>query len=427
MRVFSMGHIFISYSHKDSSYVHKLVDALEEEGFEVWIDDRIHYGSEWPKVVTRNLDASDGVIVVLSNNSFESDMVQNEVTRARDKKKPIFPLLLEGDNWLIVQAKQFVDVRDESIPTEKFYRRLEEITQRKDKKAEREAAEKAAQEKARLEAEEQARQKAAKEKVEREAAEKAARERAEREESERIAKEKTEREVAGKAAREKGENDARLEAEEQARQKAAKEKAEHDFTETVAFEEARRKVARRAALVKNISNSFATLKLNSSTAIYALKLTGIIGLFFLLLWLGTWFLPKFNSFLPTLTETPTKKLTAQLTSTYSPVPPTRTLIPSATLTKSHTPTKTLTPTLASTVTYTPTAPFLTYCTWQEKSYTQDFKNFQYEASCNDVICSVTQITNYKNGTYETFYRGLWSRFTVNQRLQDGEYGKCFIK
>jgi formylglycine-generating enzyme required for sulfatase activity len=125
-----MGHIFISYSHKDKDYVHRLQDALQTEGFEVWIDDRIHYGSEWPKVVTRNLDISDGVIVVLSNNSYESDMVQNEVTRAREKHKPIFPLLLDGENWLIVQAKQFVDVRDGSLPTQSFYERLVSITPR---------------------------------------------------------------------------------------------------------------------------------------------------------------------------------------------------------------------------------------------------------------------------------------------------------
>jgi formylglycine-generating enzyme required for sulfatase activity len=128
-----MGHIFISYSHKDSSYVHKLAEALEKEGFEIWIDDRIHYGSEWPKVVTRNLDVSNGVIVVLSNNSNESDMVQNEVARAREKKKPIFPLLLDGENWLIVQAKQFVDVRDGSLPSEKFYERLALVAPRNKK------------------------------------------------------------------------------------------------------------------------------------------------------------------------------------------------------------------------------------------------------------------------------------------------------
>jgi hypothetical protein len=126
-----MGHIFISYSHKDKEYVHKLEKTLQNEGFEVWIDDRIHYGSEWPKVVERNLDASDGIVIVLSKNSHESDMVQNEVTRARDKKIPIFPLLLDGDNWLIVQTSQYVDVKDYSLPTEKFYKQLAKITPRK--------------------------------------------------------------------------------------------------------------------------------------------------------------------------------------------------------------------------------------------------------------------------------------------------------
>lgn len=46
-----MGHIFISYSHKDLSYIHKLAEALVNEGFEVWIDDRIDYGDEWPMVI----------------------------------------------------------------------------------------------------------------------------------------------------------------------------------------------------------------------------------------------------------------------------------------------------------------------------------------------------------------------------------------
>jgi len=125
-----MGHIFISYSHKDKSYVHKLQETLQNEGFDAWIDDRIDYGDEWLKVIQKHLDECDAFIVVMSTNSSESDMVQNEVTRAREKKRPIFPLLLEGDNWLIVQAKQFVDVRNKSLPTEKFYKRLEFVTPR---------------------------------------------------------------------------------------------------------------------------------------------------------------------------------------------------------------------------------------------------------------------------------------------------------
>ena len=39
-----MGHIFISYSHKDKKYVENLEKKLLDEGFDVWIDHRIDYG-----------------------------------------------------------------------------------------------------------------------------------------------------------------------------------------------------------------------------------------------------------------------------------------------------------------------------------------------------------------------------------------------
>jgi formylglycine-generating enzyme required for sulfatase activity len=125
-----MGHIFISYSHQDKVYVHKLQETLRNEGFDAWIDDRIDYGEEWLKVIEEHLDGCDAFILVMSNNSRKSEMVQNEVTRAREKKKNIFPVMLDGENWLIVQAKQFVDVRDGSLPPEKFYERLEAVASR---------------------------------------------------------------------------------------------------------------------------------------------------------------------------------------------------------------------------------------------------------------------------------------------------------
>lgn len=122
-----MGQIFISYSHKDKLYVHKLTEALQRDGFDVWIDDRIDYGAHWPKVIQSQLDACDAFIVVVSENSFDSEWVQNEVARAKRKAKPFFPLLLSGDPWLSVEVTQWVDVRDGSLPTEKFYERLSSL------------------------------------------------------------------------------------------------------------------------------------------------------------------------------------------------------------------------------------------------------------------------------------------------------------
>ena len=142
----SMSHIFISYSHTDKDYVHKLQEALQNEGFEVWIDDRIDYGTVWPKVIQNQLDTSDALILVMSPRSFESFWVQNELERAREDGIPIFPLLLEGRQWLSVQTLQYADVRDKSLPPEKFYKQLEEVTPRK--KVERGAYAKPVQDKA---------------------------------------------------------------------------------------------------------------------------------------------------------------------------------------------------------------------------------------------------------------------------------------
>ena len=44
-----MSQIFISYSHKDKEYVHKLQLALTERGIHAWIDDRIDYDTDWPE------------------------------------------------------------------------------------------------------------------------------------------------------------------------------------------------------------------------------------------------------------------------------------------------------------------------------------------------------------------------------------------
>ena len=125
-----MSHIFISYSHKDKEYIEKLEKKLIEEGFDVWVDHRIDYGSQWPKEIQRQLDACAAFIVVVSDNSFESKWVQNEVARADRKNKPFFPLLLQGDAWLTIEASQYVDVNDKSLPPKKFYTLLETVVPR---------------------------------------------------------------------------------------------------------------------------------------------------------------------------------------------------------------------------------------------------------------------------------------------------------
>jgi hypothetical protein len=64
---------------------------------------------------------------VVSENSSESRWVQNEVTRAERKGKPIFPLLLDGEPWIAIEATQYVDVQGGKLPASKFYGQLSKV------------------------------------------------------------------------------------------------------------------------------------------------------------------------------------------------------------------------------------------------------------------------------------------------------------
>ena len=123
-----MGHIFISYSHKDTTYAHGLADHLRNMGFDAWMDERLDYGSQWPHEIQRQLDACDAFLLIMTPRSFASDWVQSELQRAKRKLKPIFPLLLEGhEPWLSVESTQYYDVRGGVYPDEKFYSAIKRV------------------------------------------------------------------------------------------------------------------------------------------------------------------------------------------------------------------------------------------------------------------------------------------------------------
>ena len=122
-----MGHIFISYSHKDMDYAYRLTETLQASGFQTWIDTRLDYGSQWPREIQKRLDSCDAFILLMTPRSFDSDWVQSELQRAKRKGRPIFPLLLEGDEtWLSVESTQFYDVRGGKFPDARFFSALKQ-------------------------------------------------------------------------------------------------------------------------------------------------------------------------------------------------------------------------------------------------------------------------------------------------------------
>jgi len=116
-----MPHIFISYSHKDKEYACLLANELGKHGIEYWMDDRIDYGTQWPRIIQQNIESCAAVIVIMSTNAFDSNWVLNEVAFAQQERKTIFPVLLEGKSWVSLASSQYVDVRDGRLPPQSYF------------------------------------------------------------------------------------------------------------------------------------------------------------------------------------------------------------------------------------------------------------------------------------------------------------------
>ena len=82
-----MADIFVSYSHQDTDFVHKLVPALEAEGLSVWWDHTIPPGKTWDGVIARGINDAKASIVVWSVNSVVSDWVKEEAELAKGAGK----------------------------------------------------------------------------------------------------------------------------------------------------------------------------------------------------------------------------------------------------------------------------------------------------------------------------------------------------
>jgi len=126
-----MSHIFISYSHSDSVYAHKLAKALKRAGFSVWIDEKIEEGEQWFTTITKAITDSAAIIVIMSSQAEESEWVQKEILLAKREEKPIFPLLLEGKDFDLLIDIQHIDVKNGKLPKSNFYDRLGKLSPRR--------------------------------------------------------------------------------------------------------------------------------------------------------------------------------------------------------------------------------------------------------------------------------------------------------
>ncbi len=88
-------YLFISYAHKDSEIVYPIINSLHDWGYNIWYDEGIDPGNEWPDEIANALEKCTFFIVFISNNSVNSKNVLDEINFALDEKKPFLAIHIQ--------------------------------------------------------------------------------------------------------------------------------------------------------------------------------------------------------------------------------------------------------------------------------------------------------------------------------------------
>jgi len=109
--------LFVAHSHKDE-IAERIANALEEEGFDVWYSKKsIKVGESLTEKISKGLTEGDFLVVVLSENSVQSDWMKKELSMGvilELEKKSIFILPVRTDRCeipLMIRDKKFADFR----------------------------------------------------------------------------------------------------------------------------------------------------------------------------------------------------------------------------------------------------------------------------------------------------------------------------
>ena len=88
-------YVFISYAHKNSDLVFPAIQKMQEQGVELWYDNGIEAGSEWPEFVAEKVLNCTKFVLFISNAYLDSQNCKRELNFAISRKKEILSVFLE--------------------------------------------------------------------------------------------------------------------------------------------------------------------------------------------------------------------------------------------------------------------------------------------------------------------------------------------
>jgi hypothetical protein len=135
--------IFISYSRRDQEFVTRLASDLDAQVAGVWFDQSaIQAGEKWHDEIMEGIEQCKAFVLVLSPDAMKSRYVREEVNKALELGKTIFPILYRPANWTdeigaLVREIQTLDLRSGSY-TDNFHKLVDGLIEAGAGKATRE-------------------------------------------------------------------------------------------------------------------------------------------------------------------------------------------------------------------------------------------------------------------------------------------------
>jgi len=126
--------IFISYSRRDQEFVSRLASDLNAHVAFVWFDrSTIQPGQKWHDEILEGIRECKAFILVLSPDAVESRYVREELDKALELGKPIFPVIYRPAKWTdefasLIKDIQTIDLRSGSY-TDNFHKLVDGLAE----------------------------------------------------------------------------------------------------------------------------------------------------------------------------------------------------------------------------------------------------------------------------------------------------------
>lgn len=88
-----LSQVFISYKREQSELVQPVESKLQEAGFDVWIDRKIHVGTEWREKIDEEIRKSIALIVIMTEEAKASEYITYEWAFAYGAGVRVIPLI----------------------------------------------------------------------------------------------------------------------------------------------------------------------------------------------------------------------------------------------------------------------------------------------------------------------------------------------